>query len=166
MRYFTLFLSMAVVGIGCENTADIEGDAPGECSDRADNDQDGDYDCNDSDCAGSPDCQSADDSGDTGEDIDNDGYTESEGDCDDDNPNINPIVVDLVGDGIDQNCDGVDGMDFDGDGAGAVYDFTWVGLILRRVGPVQERAIRVYALLYNCLPSIGAVAVWRVFVSL
>ena len=116
MRYFTLFLSMAVVGIGCEKTADIEGDKPGECSDRADNDQDGDYDCNDSDCVGSPDCQSADDSGDSGEDKDNDGYTESEGDCDDDNPNINPIVVDLVGDGIDQNCDGVDGMDFDGDG--------------------------------------------------
>ena len=54
---------------GCPSTADdddtvnadIEGDEPGECSDGADNDADGDYDCNDSDCAGAPACQGDDD---------------------------------------------------------------------------------------------------------
>ena len=35
---------------------DIEGDVAGECSDGADNDRDGDYDCDDSDCESSPDC--------------------------------------------------------------------------------------------------------------
>ena len=36
---------------------DYEGDAPGECTDRADNDRDGLYDCDDPDCANSPDCK-------------------------------------------------------------------------------------------------------------
>ncbi len=51
---------------GC---TDIEGNQPGECTDRADNDSDGDFDCADSDCAGSPDCTDGvddDDSGDEG----------------------------------------------------------------------------------------------------
>lgn len=33
-----------------------EGREPGQCSDHADNDADGVYDCDDPDCAGSPDC--------------------------------------------------------------------------------------------------------------
>ena len=33
-----------------------EGMEPGECSDGADNDADGDFDCNDVDCFGAPDC--------------------------------------------------------------------------------------------------------------
>jgi hypothetical protein len=37
--------------------AEYEGDAPGECTDRADNDRDGTFDCLDTGCAGSPDCQ-------------------------------------------------------------------------------------------------------------
>lgn len=58
---------------------------------------------------------------DTGEDSpkkddDNDGYSEADGDCDDEQPAINPMATDLVGDGIDQNCDGADGYDDDGDG--------------------------------------------------
>jgi hypothetical protein len=36
---------------------DYEGDAPGECTDRADNDRDGKFDCDDEGCAGSPDCK-------------------------------------------------------------------------------------------------------------
>ncbi|MBN95481.1 MAG: hypothetical protein CL928_15680 [Deltaproteobacteria bacterium] len=38
----------------------VEGDEPGECSDRADNDVDGLFDCLDTDCVGSPDCASED----------------------------------------------------------------------------------------------------------
>ncbi len=40
---------------------DFEGDAPGECDDGADNDQDGLFDCDDPDCFGAPDCQGDDD---------------------------------------------------------------------------------------------------------
>jgi len=36
-----------------------EGDQPGECSDGADNDRDGDFDCKDSQCAGAPVCAEA-----------------------------------------------------------------------------------------------------------
>jgi hypothetical protein len=36
---------------------DIEGDQPGECSDGADNDRDGAFDCDDPDCAGAPACK-------------------------------------------------------------------------------------------------------------
>ena len=36
--------------------AEVEGDDPGECTDRLDNDSDGLFDCFDDDCAGSPDC--------------------------------------------------------------------------------------------------------------
>jgi hypothetical protein len=48
-------------------------------------------------------------------DDDNDGFTEDEGDCNDAVPGVNPYASDLVGDTIDQNCDGVDGTDFDSD---------------------------------------------------
>ncbi len=49
-------------------------------------------------------------------DGDNDGYTLNDGDCDDEQPAVNPSATDIVGDGIDQNCDGTDGFDADGDG--------------------------------------------------
>ena len=50
------------------------------------------------------------------EDADNDGYTIEEGDCDDENAAINPEATDVVGDDVDQNCDGTDGFDGDADG--------------------------------------------------
>ena len=39
-------------------------------------------------------------------DNDNDGYTENQGDCDDDNASVSPGAEDLT-DGIDNNCDGI-----------------------------------------------------------
>ena len=70
------------------------------------------------------------------EDLDDDGFgstTESEStifdytcsaqyrsnfsnDCDDDDDNINPLASDNVGNGVDENCDLLDGVDDDGDG--------------------------------------------------
>lgn len=41
-------------------------------------------------------------------------------DCDDLDPAIRPGVPDPVGDGVDQNCDGLDGEDVDGDGVPAL----------------------------------------------
>ena len=49
-------------------------------------------------------------------DVDSDGYTSCNGDCDDNIPVFNPDALDLFGDGFDQNCDGVDGIDNDKDG--------------------------------------------------
>jgi hypothetical protein len=53
--------TVSILWLGCtpevsviENEA--EGDEPGECSDGADNDEDGDFDCDDTDCIGAPDC--------------------------------------------------------------------------------------------------------------
>ena len=41
-------------------------------------------------------------------DDDGDGYSEVEGDCNDDNADINPDAVEICGDGIDQDCSGSD----------------------------------------------------------
>lgn len=48
-------------------------------------------------------------------DGDGDGFSVTEGDCDDDNENIYPTAEDVFVDGIDQDCDGLDGPDLDGD---------------------------------------------------
>jgi hypothetical protein len=134
-------LTALVLGLlGCSGPEDSsnekerwEGANPGECEDRADNDGDGDFDCADADCLGSPDCVDSDtddsagdtdtgsvDTGDTEDtgpsDEDRDGFSAEDGDCNDVNPAINPSATDLVGDGVDQNCDGLDGMDLDSDG--------------------------------------------------
>ncbi len=53
-------------------------------------------------------------------DQDGDGYTQLLGDCADFDVNIGPEAPDLVGDGRDDNCDNVDGVDFDGDGVASV----------------------------------------------
>jgi RHS repeat-associated protein len=43
-------------------------------------------------------------------DLDGDGFTGDMGDCRDDDPLINPNALDIPGDGIDQNCNGVDSI--------------------------------------------------------
>ncbi len=54
-------------------------------------------------------------SGECLEDADGDGVTAND-DCDDNDADRSPAAEDLLGDDIDQNCDGVDGVDLDGDG--------------------------------------------------
>ena len=46
---------------------------------------------------------------DTSIDADGDGFSLGSGDCDEADPSVHPGADDPVGDGIDQNCDGVDG---------------------------------------------------------
>lgn len=48
-------------------------------------------------------------------DDDNDGYSEYEGDCDDENPEVNPEMEEEIN-GVDDNCDGYVDEDLDGDG--------------------------------------------------
>lgn len=55
-----------------------------------------------------------------GGDADGDGFSAAEGDCNDGDSNISPSASDVVGDSIDQNCDGVDGTDSDSDGFASV----------------------------------------------
>ncbi len=83
-----------------------EGDEAGECSDGADNDQDGDFDCDDAGCAGSPDCLSGDPPGDdddssgTGDDDsgdDDSGDDDSSANSGDDDSSEAPVAL----------CDGV-----------------------------------------------------------
>jgi hypothetical protein len=64
----------------------------------------GDKDGNDSDSPIQTDYGFA-DSG-YSEDLDGDGYTVAEGDCDDNNPNAYPGAAEAADDGIDTNCDG------------------------------------------------------------
>ena len=52
------------------------------------------------------DCDGLVDEGTTYGDDDHDGYTEVGGDCDDADATVNPSVLETVGDGIDNDCDG------------------------------------------------------------
>lgn len=54
MNGFVLWSILFACG---EKETEYEGDDPGECSDQADNDRDGAFDCDDEDCAGSPECE-------------------------------------------------------------------------------------------------------------
>ena len=63
LRIFAV--STFILGLAC---GEHEGDAPGECTDGADNDRDGFFDCDAQDCVFSPDCEDGGpDSGDTGD---------------------------------------------------------------------------------------------------
>lgn len=46
-------------------------------------------------------------------DLDGDGFTTCDGDCDDDDPSIHPGAHDVPDDGIDQDCDGADATESD-----------------------------------------------------
>ena len=48
-----------------DDAAPYEGGAAGDCTDRADNDRDGYFDCEDNGCWGSPDCEGSDADADT-----------------------------------------------------------------------------------------------------
>ncbi len=60
MRRFSPLLILIACGsdakLSTSVDAELEGDDPGECADGADNDSDGDFDCDDADCVDAPEC--------------------------------------------------------------------------------------------------------------
>ena len=81
----------------------IEGDDPFECSDGADNDRDGMFDCNDQDCFSSPDC---------GSDDDDDSHPGDDDDViGDDDDVVPPGCEDSDGDGLEDDFEEVLGTD-------------------------------------------------------
>ena len=53
-------------------------------------------------------------------DWDRDGFTGVDGDCANEDPAMHPGATDTFGDAVDQNCDGLDGVDADADGFASV----------------------------------------------
>ena len=49
-------------------------------------------------------------------DVDRDGYLSCGPDCNNADAAVHPLAADLLGDGVDSNCDSTDGIDNDGDG--------------------------------------------------
>ena len=85
-----------------------EGTQAGDCTDGADNDGDGFFDCDDSGCAGSPVCRDADADADADSDADADADADSDADADADSDadaDGGPVEVDEDGDGYDTSID-------------------------------------------------------------
>ena len=79
---------------GPQPPVEYEGDEAGECTDGADNDQDGLFDCDDEGCQGSPDCGEAD--ADTDADTDSDSDADSDADTDADTDADSDADTDVV----------------------------------------------------------------------
>lgn len=129
MKKIIFISSLALFAAACSKPAGDdprEGMEPGQCEDGADNDGDGLFDCDDSDCVNAPACGGNGDTGDSDVDNDGDGYTADE-DCNDNDKNINPGAKEKCNN-KDDDCDGtVDNdptngatyyEDWDGDGYG------------------------------------------------
>ncbi len=97
-------------GITDEGTADYDDDGDGYTESAGD--------CDDADASIYPgateladwtdnDCDGQLDEGTSYADDDHDGYTEVGGDCDDGDATVNPSVLETIGDGIDNDCDGI-----------------------------------------------------------
>ena len=121
LRPALLLLSLA----GCLRAKSFEGDIRGECSDGADNDRDGAFDCDDPDCAGGVECAPGPPPGvepePAPEDLDGDGFSGDRDadprDCDDDDAAVNPGAAEIAYTGVDEDCDpATPDDDLDGDG--------------------------------------------------
>ena len=88
--------------LACQSGFEKDGSEIGDTTDTAQSDEETDEQGN---SASTP-----------NHDWDEDGYTENEGDCDDENPNANPGMEEEYYDDLDANCDGLSDFDADQDG--------------------------------------------------
>ena len=91
------------------DTAEVEGDADTDADGDTDTDSDADGDSDaDADADSDTDTDSDSDTDTDVEDLDGDGWTVDEGDCDDGDRTVHPGGSETCLDGVDQDCDGVD----------------------------------------------------------
>ena len=112
-----LVVALPLALCACDNEEEVEGDEPGECSDGADNDQNGMFDCIDQGCFGSPDC--------TGDDDD------AQGDDDDVQTDDDDVQTDddddvQTDDDDDVQPDDDDATPGDDDDTGSAKDCEWL----------------------------------------
>jgi hypothetical protein len=101
--------SIALVLLGCPTGGDDDT--------MADDDTVADDDSvSDDDDVGDDDSGAGDDDSAASTDVDEDGWTVEDGDCDDGNPSVHPDAAEVPYDGVDQDCDGADLTDVDEDG--------------------------------------------------
>jgi len=117
----TLLAALLAIALAPRCTEDIEGNEPNECSDGADNDSDGYFDCEDRDCWGAPAC---DENGDDDDNSDDDDAADDDDASDDDDSADDD---DDASDDDDGSDDGVtpwiDTVDYLYDGVG-MFTFT------------------------------------------
>ena len=114
-----LMISMVGACGGDEEKADerFEGSEAGDCSDEADNDRDGLFDCDDDGCVGSPACEEGDADADADTDGDADADVDGDADADEDTAidgdsglgDSGSAPIDGDGDGFDSDVDCDDG---------------------------------------------------------
>ncbi|HCP46583.1 MAG TPA: hypothetical protein DIU15_11095, partial [Deltaproteobacteria bacterium] len=120
----------------CDDASELASPDGTEVCDLLDNDCDGEQapDEVDADGDGDPACSDCDDEDVAMHalDLDEDGFSvcgddglpgTADDDCDDNSVLFLPIGVDFVGDGLDTNCDGADGVDLDGDGVASLGSY-------------------------------------------
>ena len=120
-----MFLVLAIAVVWSCNQEIVEGQHAGDCSDGADNDMDGLFDCDDDTCAGSPVCDGPGDDDDTSSSDDDDTSSSDDDDSmgpDDDDSSPGGGSGTGEGEGQSENCrkqacpECTNGTDDDGDG--------------------------------------------------
>jgi hypothetical protein len=102
---------LAAFAVACTTP---EGQTGGDCSDGADNDEDGLFDCLDDGCFGSPDCVGGDADVDTDSDSDSDTDSDSDSDTDSDTHNSSGDEFNFTSLTVSDGC----------------YDGTWAALVM------------------------------------
>jgi hypothetical protein len=139
--FWTAFFLFGTMGCGDDTKSGndevrIEGSDAGDCSDEADNDLDGLFDCDDDGCAGSPACEEADADADSDSDADADADADSDADADDTGEADADSDADADADAdsdSDADADADSDADADDTGGGGEWDCSGAGVCDDRI---------------------------------